>query len=109
MSDFRNDYNEDTGSLPKRVTKLEVMTGRQDEQLQVLFRWQAEQHEFNKALQKDISFIKEDMSSLRQEFMREMGEIRQGYNNKPSWAVAIVISMLSTLCGGLAIYVITNL
>lgn len=51
----------------------------------------------------------EKHEELLEAIRAEMQEIREDFGRRPTWAVTVVVTFLSTLSGSLALYIITNL
>jgi len=59
-------------------------------------------------LQKDFDDYKKQMNSSLEKINDRLLAIENNLNSRPTWAVAIVISALSTICCGLAVYLFTK-
>lgn len=76
--------------LAERVTQIEVVQGRHDERISDLEDWRVKQNGTLAEIQKELKALREDFGS------------------RPTWAVTVLIGLLSTLCGSMAIYIITH-
>ncbi len=77
--------------MEQAFTDLQVSLARHDERLDDLEEWRKKQ---NGTLQK----IQEELQQLRQDF-----------GKRPTWTVTVLIGILSTACGSMAVYIITHL
>lgn len=69
----------------------EITLARHDERISDLEEWRKSQ---GKTLEK---------------INQKLDDIERLYGNRPTWAVTIILSILSTVTGTLAVFVITNL
>lgn len=59
-------------------------------------------------LQRDFDDYRKQMNGSLEKIDARLSAIERNLNSRPSWAVAIVISVLSTICCGLAVYLFTK-
>jgi sugar-specific transcriptional regulator TrmB len=78
-------------ALESRVNDLQEAIGRHDERIEAL-------EKFRDKTEKTLESIDNELKNLRVD-----------YANRPTWVVTIVITIMSTLVGTLAVYIITNL
>jgi len=69
---------------------LEVEIARIDERVSDLEEWRNKQN------------------SLLEEIQRELRRLREDWGRRPTWAVSVLISLLSSACVGMALYIITG-
>ena len=87
--------------LEEKVQKLEVEQGKHSVRLQAGEKEFGNQGEILKSIQGELK-------TMRDNFEKELKTMREDFGKRPTWSVLIVITMLSTLCGSMAIYIITN-
>jgi hypothetical protein len=56
----------------------------------------------------NIEAYQEKQNGSLQSINRELKMLRTDFGNRPSWVVTIVITILSTLCTGMAVYILTH-
>jgi len=76
--------------LTERVNKIEVVQGRHDERITDLEDWKVKQNG-------TLADIRKDLEALRKDF-----------GSRPTWAVTVVITILTGLCSSMAMYIITH-
>ncbi len=59
-------------------------------------------------LQRDFDDYKKQMNGSLKKIDARLSAIEQNLNSRPTWSVAIVISVLSTVCCGLIVYLVTK-
>ncbi|MEW6048887.1 MAG: hypothetical protein AB1609_20850 [Bacillota bacterium] len=69
---------------------LEVEVARIDERVSDLEEWRVRQNGLLAEIQKDLRRLRED------------------WGRRPTWAVTVLISLLSSACVGMALYIITG-
>lgn len=70
---------------------LEVEVARIDERVSDLEEWRVKQNELLAEIQRDLRRLREDWSQ------------------RPTWAVTVIISLLSSACGIMATYILAAL
>lgn len=73
------------------MDNTEATLARHDERISDLEQWRDRQH-------KTLDGIQQDLKELRQE-----------YDRRPTWSVTIIISILGTATGSMAVFIVTNL
>jgi hypothetical protein len=56
----------------------------------------------------NIEAYQEKQNGTLAKIQNELQLIRKDFGNRPSWVVTIVITILSTLCTGMAVYILTH-
>lgn len=69
---------------------LEVEIARIDERVSDLEEWRVKQN------------------GLLAEIQKELRRLREDWGRRPTWAVTTIISLLSSACVGMALYIITG-
>lgn len=77
--------------MAQELAAMRVELARHDERIQDIDDWRKKQ---NEALQ---------------EIRNELKQMREDFGTRPTWAVTVLIGLLSTLCGSMAVYIITHL
>lgn len=77
--------------MAQELAAMKVELARHDERIQDTDEWRKKQ---NGALQ---------------EIRNELKRMREDYGTRPTWTVTVLIGILSTLCGSMAVYIITHL
>lgn len=57
----------------------------------------------------DLEEWRKSQGKTLERINQKLEEIEKDYANRPTWTVALMLSMLSTATGTMAIYIITNL
>lgn len=78
-------------ALETRVNNLQEAIGRHDVRIKAL-------EDFRDKAEDTLAGIKDELQKLRID-----------YANRPTWVVSIVITIMTTLVGTMAVYIITNI
>lgn len=77
--------------MAQEIAAIKIDLARHDERIQDAEEWRAKQNE------------------TLQEIQKELKRMREDFGNRPTWAVTALVGLLSTACGSMAIYIITNM
>lgn len=77
--------------MEQALTDLQINLARHDERLDDIEEWRTKQN------------------GLLQKIQDELQQLRQDFGQRPTWSVTILIGLLSTACGSMAVYIITHL
>lgn len=77
--------------MSQEVAAIKVDLARHDERIRDTEEWRVKQN------------------GTLQEIQKELKQLRQDWGTRPTWTVMVVVSLLSTLCGSMAIFIITRL
>lgn len=70
---------------------VEVELARHDERLNDIENWKTKQNGTLEKIQNELQHLRED------------------WGKRPTWTVTTVIGVLSTLCGSMAVYIVTHI
>ena len=76
--------------MQSKQFNLEIKVAQLDERIANLEKWQIKQN------------------GLLTEIQHDLRRLREDWAQRPSWAVALLISLLSSACVGMALYIITG-
>lgn len=90
----------DKGNTDDRIRKIEISLTRQDERISNLAGSYMETGETMKDVKKALDALKQEFSDLKLYIAEKNG-------SRPTWGVSIVITILTGIVVGLAVYVAT--
>ena len=71
--------------------ETKIILARHDERIGDLEAWRDRQYQTLEAIQQELKQLRED------------------YHNRPTWAVTVLISLLGTAAGSMAVFIITTM
>lgn len=57
----------------------------------------------------DLEEWRDKQNEALDDIRKELKKLSQTYFNRPTWAVTVLIGILSTVCGSMAVFIVTHL